>query len=174
MATASTAVELEPSTATRSLTEVASALKALGDADKTALMKIARIYAARTCYGAEDLLQEAMCRLLSGARIWPRHVALIALLAGVMRSLAWEWRQQAATEAADATDLKSGEAHAIATIDIGRIIALFDDDAIAQKIVIAMLQGARGQELQELSNLGKTEYESKRTKIRRRIEKLML
>jgi DNA-directed RNA polymerase specialized sigma24 family protein len=174
MATASTAVELEPSTAGRSLTEIASALKALNDADKTALMKIARIYAARTSYGAEDMLQEAMCRVLSGTRIWPLHVPLIAFLAGVMRSVAWEWRQETAGEAVDAVDSKSGEAQAIATIDIGRIIALFDDDAIAQKIVIGMLQGARGQELQELCGLGKTEYESKRTKIRRRIEKLML
>jgi hypothetical protein len=34
------------------------------------------------------------------------------------------------------------------------------------------MEGARGQELQDLCGLGKTEYESKRTKIRRRIEKL--
>ena len=35
-----------------------------------------------------------------------------------------------------------------------------------------MMEGARGQELQQLSGLSKTDYESKRTKIRRRIEKL--
>jgi hypothetical protein len=39
-------------------------------------------------------------------------------------------------------------------------------------IVRGMMEGARGQELQELSGLDGTDYESKRTKIRRRIEKL--
>jgi hypothetical protein len=34
-----------------------------------------------------------------------------------------------------------------------------------------MMEGARGAELQELSGLDKIDYESKRTKIRRRIEK---
>jgi hypothetical protein len=52
-----------------------------------------------------------------------------------------------------------------------KIIALFDDDAVAKKMVLGMMDGARGEELQAISGLGKTEYESKRTKIRRRIEK---
>jgi len=51
---------------------------------------------------------------------------------------------------------------------------LFADDPAAQAIVRGMLDGARGQELQALSGLGKIDYESKRTKIRRRIEKLSL
>jgi hypothetical protein len=34
-----------------------------------------------------------------------------------------------------------------------------------------MMDGARGEELQALSGPGKVAYESKRTKIRRRVEK---
>jgi len=158
--------------ATLSQAEAAKALKALSDGDKTALIKIARAYAARTCYGHEDLLQEAICRVLSGARAWPRDVPALAFLAGVMRSIAWEWRSPPQGEAPDAADPRSGEGGAIAAIDIGKIVALFDDDPVAQKIVIGMMEGARGQELQDLCGLSKTEYESKRTKIRRRIEKL--
>jgi hypothetical protein len=69
------------------------------------------------------------------------------------------------------TDVAVQERNANAAIDAMRIIALFDDDTIAMKMVIAMMDGARGEELLSISGLGKTEYESKRTKIRRRIEK---
>jgi len=64
------------------------------------------------------------------------------------------------------------ERRAIAGLDVAKIIALFDDDPAAQAIMRGMMEGARGAELQELSGLDKTDYESKRTKIRRRIEKL--
>jgi DNA-directed RNA polymerase specialized sigma24 family protein len=162
----------EPSVATLSQAEVVKTLRALTDGDKTALMKIARAYATKTSYGHEDLFQEAICRILSGARAWPRKVPVLSFLVGVMRSIAWEWRSEPQGEAGDAADPRSGEGRAIASIDIVKIIALFNDDPMAQKIVIGMMEGARGQELQDLCGLGKTEYESKRTKIRRRIEKL--
>ena len=66
------------------------------------------------------------------------------------------------------------ERRANAAIDVAKVIALFDDDPVAQAIVRGMMDGARGQELQDLSGLDKTGYESKRTKIRRRVEKLSL
>ena len=62
----------------------------------------------------------------------------------------------------------------IAKIDALKIVMLFDDDPVAQKIVVGMMEGARGEELEQASGLDKTEYESKRKKIRRRIEKLDL
>jgi hypothetical protein len=53
-----------------------------------------------------------------------------------------------------------------------KIIKAFDDDPIAQKILVAIMKGARGEELLKLSGLSPTDYASKRKKIRRRIEKL--
>lgn len=173
MTTFSTAVGCEPSTAILSQGEVVKTLKALTDGDKTALMKIARAYATKTCYGHEDLLQEAICRVLSGARAWPRGLPVLSFLVGVMRSIAWEWRGEPQGEAQDVVDPRTGEGGVMASIDVVKIIALFGDDPVAQKIVVGIMEGARGQELQELSGLDKTGYESKRTKIRRRIEKLM-
>ena len=67
----------EPSVATLSQAEVVKTLKALTDGDKTALMKIARAYATKTSYGHEDLFQEAICRILSGTRAWPRNVPVV-------------------------------------------------------------------------------------------------
>jgi hypothetical protein len=63
---------------------------------------------------------------------------------------------------------------AAARIDMQKIIEMFNDDPIAQTVIIAMMDGARGEELRKASGLTQTEYESKRTKIRRRIEKLAL
>ena len=163
-----------PATATLSLAEAGAAIRALSAADKTALMKLARLYAKKTPYDHEDLLQEAMCRVLAGARAWPRDVAAFPFLWGVVRSIASEWKTEFIEYDPDAADVAGEERRAIAALDFVKVLALFDDDPAAQIIVRGMMEGARGQELQELSGLDKTDYESKRTKIRRRVEKLEL
>jgi DNA-directed RNA polymerase specialized sigma24 family protein len=162
----------EPAAATLSPAEAGAAIRALTAADKIALMKIARLYAKKTPYDHEDLLQEAMCRVLSGARAWPRGLEALPFLWGVVRSIAWEWRNETPDAMPDGADPAGEERRAIAGLDVAKIIALFDDDPAAQSIVRGMMEGARGAELQEASGLDKTDYESKRTKIRRRIEKL--
>jgi len=151
--------------------EVELALGRLTDGEKTALMKIAMLYARKTPYDHQDLVQEAFARILSGRRTWPRDANTAFFLGGVIRSIAWEWKRERPLEVTESTDAAVEERNANAAIDATRVIALFDDDAVAKKMVIAMMDGARGEELQSLSGLGKTEYESKRTKIRRRIEK---
>jgi hypothetical protein len=172
MTTVSTAVDIESAAAALSHAEVVASIQALSDGDKTALMKIARVYARKTPYSHEDLFQEALCRVLSGARVWPRDLPTLSFLVGVVRSIASEWKSEPLGEVSDAADPRTGEGRAIASIDVARIVALFADDPVAQTIVIGIMEGARGQELMALSGLNRTDYESKRTKIRRRIEKL--
>ena len=92
-------------------------------------------------------------------------------LGGVVRSIAWEWRCERPSDETELTDIASEERRANAAIDAGKIIGIFDDDLVARQIVIAMMEGAKGEELLAISGLGKTDYESKRTKIRRRIDK---
>jgi hypothetical protein len=94
------------------------------------------------------------------------------ILVGVMRSIAWEWKSEAHDSVVEAPDPRCGESPIMASIDSGKIVAMFADDPVAQKIVLGMMEGARGEELQWPSGLDKIEYESKRKKIRRRIEKL--
>ena len=86
-------------------------------------------------------------------------------------SIAWEWKSEGPLDATPSTDLKMEERNANAVIDAAKIVAMFDDDPVARNMVAAMMDGARGEELQTISGLGKVAYESKRTKIRRRIEK---
>jgi hypothetical protein len=154
-----------------SLSEAERAMASLSDGEKTALTKVARLYARKTPYDKEDLIQEAFARVLSGRRAWTRGIGPVLFLGGVIRSIAWDWKSEGPLDATPSTDLKIEERNANAVIDGVRIVALFDDDLVARNMVAAMMDGARGEELQAISGLGKIAYESKRTKIRRRIEK---
>ena len=152
--------------------EITNVINTLRDGEKTAIAKIARLYARKTHYGHEDLLQEAYCRILDGRRGWLRGVPAVLFFRGVIRSIAWEWKMERTNEATDIGDEGALERGTLAKIDVMKILALFDDDPVARKIVLGMMDGSRGEELQESSGLNPTEYESKRKKIRRRIEKL--
>ena len=172
MTTVSIAIEGDLSTAPLSHAELIAIIQAVSEADKIALMKIARLYARRTPFDPDDLLQEAICRVLSGKRVWARGAPFLSFFVSVIRSIAWEWKSEPHEEVIDAPDPRCGKSPMMASIDMAKIVAMFADDLVAQKIVIGMMEGARGEELQCSSGLGKLEYESKRKKIRRRIEKL--
>jgi DNA-directed RNA polymerase specialized sigma24 family protein len=159
---------------TYSQAEILVAVQSLTVSNKTALIRVARAYARKTRYGHEDLIQEAYMRVLGGKREWPKNVAAVPFLCGVMRSIAWDWRPEHHDENVDVELIGYEDRTAAARIDMQKIIEFFNDDPIAQTIIIAMMEGARGEELRKVSGLAQTEYESKRTKIRRRIEKLAL
>ena len=167
-------LRVDASAASYSRAEIAQAIKSLAVEHKTALIKVARVYARRTVYGHEDLIQEAFMRVLDGRREWPRGLHVVPFLCGVMRSIAWDWRLEVRDEGVEMEATGSEEGQAIARLDAQKVIDLFKDDPIAQKILIGMVDGARGEDLRELSGLTRTEYESKRTKIRRRLEKVPL
>jgi DNA-directed RNA polymerase specialized sigma24 family protein len=171
MTTLSMPIEDEASRAAPSKAELSAIIQSLSEADKIALMKIARLYARRTPDDPDDLLQEAICRVLSGRRVWARGTPVRLFLAGVMRSIAWEWKSEPHEPLDDVPDPGCGEPPVEEREEIKEILAKFDDDPVAQKIVLLMMQGARGEELQRSIGLDKIEYESKRRKIRRRIEK---
>ncbi len=149
------------------------AIKSLSISDKSALLKIAKTYARtrHTRFDHEDLIQEAMTRVLEGTRKWPVGVPFMAFLCGVIRSTAWDWRTDITNESELDEIGRPEESDAMARIDAQKLLALFDDDPIAQKLVVGMMEGARGEELWESMGLTKIDYESKRKKIRRRIEK---
>jgi hypothetical protein len=166
-------VEAAAADGARSHEEVRGKVARLSLGEKTALVKVAKIYARKTRYEYEDLIQECFERVLSGRRQWPQNVPSVVFFTGVMRSIAWEWKSVALPEDAQAIDTGAPERNANSAIDATKLIGIFEDDPIARKLVIAIMDGAKGEELQVLSGLGKTEYESKRTKIRRRIEKFI-
>jgi DNA-directed RNA polymerase specialized sigma24 family protein len=77
-------------------TESALALELVGEMDLLRLKTIARLYARGLPPDVawDDLLQEAITRVLVGSRRQPQGVTTVAFLAGIMRSLKAEhWRR---------------------------------------------------------------------------------
>ena len=153
--------------------EVFEAIQSLTDVQQTKLLKYATIKAAQTPYEGVDLLQETLARCLAGRRPWPRDVSVLNFLCGVTRSIASEWTRDPPPDPSEEPCPEDEEGNVIGRIDAHRIIKLFDDDAIAQRIVISIMEGVRGEELRRLSGLNKIDYASKRKKIRRRFEKYL-
>ena len=68
----------------------------IAQTDIVRLNWLARLYAAKLGQDAVDeLLGEAITRALEGRRPWPANVETVAFLAGVMKSIASEWRGKA-------------------------------------------------------------------------------
>src|SRR5215471_4585644 len=92
--------EAEVEVTSRSPAEALAAVRSLSDADRTALLRIARVY-ARTRgirYDYQDLLHEAIARILEGKRNWPTGLPFVPFVSGVMRAIAWEWRAEPHSE----------------------------------------------------------------------------
>ena len=173
-----------------SRSEILEAIKALGDGEKTSLAKIARLYAARTPYDGADLLQEAICRVLSGERNWPRGVPAILLLGGVIRSIAWQWRQKDLRHGSTQPDDVPTDPPQEWIVFLDEFVGAFADDPTAQAVLVAVMKGNKGQELlaviEPILNNGRDaagattkataadlerELERVLKKIRRRVEK---
>ena len=152
--------------------EIDNTIKFLTAAEKTKIMKIAARYAKVTSYGDGDLFQEACLRTMDERRKWPRGLPATNFFWGVMRSIAWEWKRKDDPLDEDIGDKGAEERTLLDRNHAMKIIKALDDDPIAQKILVAIMKGARGEELLKLGGLSPTDYESKRKKIRRRIEKL--
>lgn len=151
-------------------TEVLAAIKALTVQEKSRLMKIAGARARYAAFGPDDLLQEAFTRVLAGSRKWPTDVPVVPFFAQVMRGIASDWREKSESDDGDASEVGAEDHAAIARIELQKVFALFDDDPIAQKMLLALIEGVKGDDLRKLSGLSKVDYESKRTKMRRRLE----
>lgn len=174
----------------RSRDEIANAIRNLRPVDLARLRKVSGYY-ARPQIGPKDLLQEAFARALDG-RTCPAHVDVVKFLAEAMRSIAngesekVEYQLplvsivtktgEALPEATNCPDpALTAEERLISEEGAGRIrrevLAIFDDDPIAQLIVEGMMEEMNADELRELSDLNQTAYDSKRKLIRRRIDK---
>ncbi len=176
--------------ATLSRAEIENAIRALSPADWARLRLVAARYASGRRLDARDLLQEALLRSLDG-RNCPRHVDVVRFLAEAMRSIADGESEKIANRlvvvSADQTPTIAERVQNHPTPDLSaeesliaeegaaairdEILALFEDDPIAEIIVEGIMEEMEGEELRELSGLDATAYDSKRKLIRRRITK---
>ena len=171
--------------------EVKRSISVLTAADWLRLHKVARALCREAAFEADDLLQEAFQRALDGTRQCTRTLDIVHFLAGVMRSIASDWRKarrrrpemSLVTETGSLQDVvlqacdnapAADEALAVneeAARLKATILALFADDGLAQRLLEGIMDGLAGAQLRCLTGLSETEFASKRRLIRRRIDK---
>jgi hypothetical protein len=132
---------------------------------------LARLYAARLRYGAVDeILGEAITRALEGRRPWPVTVGTVAFLAGVMRSIASEWRGKAERDLLDHSTVEledavrlpgNGADEAIAAIHlvIAKIRTKLDNEPRLLGLFELRLKDQTAAQIQVVLGLDKNAYD---------------
>lgn len=133
----------------------------------------------------EDLLQETLTRILVGTRPVPEGVAIVAFVAGVMRSIRSEhWRRveradpgqrrrsgrrlSAADHPSTLLDVAPGPDRALlAQQELAEIQKLFAGDATAASILEGLARGMTAEEIRLELGLSDTEYATARKRMRR-------
>lgn len=166
--------------------ETALALKLLTEMDLLRLKAIARLYARGlpADISWEDLLQEALTRILVGSRVLPEGVPTIAVVAGVMRSLRTEHRRGARSRARgrQTVPIESDKARSdvqlhdaapdperalTARQELAVIQMLFANDPLALRIIAGLGEGLTAEQIRAAYGIAKTEYDSARKRMRR-------
>jgi DNA-directed RNA polymerase specialized sigma24 family protein len=167
--------------------QVALALNLISRMDFLRLKAIARLHARGlpSDVSWDDLLQEAFTRAMVGSRRKPQGVAMVAFLAGIMRSLRSEhWRrarggpganetlridhQRDLSRAAELRDPGSDlEQALLAREQIEAIERLFAGDSVALGILAGLAEGRSAARIRADMGISKTIYDSARKRIRR-------
>jgi hypothetical protein len=177
--------------ASLSVAEIIDGLRNLSAADIIKFKKGSQYLSYGGARPPEDLRNEAVRRAAAGTRRCPRGLPIVVFLFGAMRSIAWSDRRtlrrgpkltivpkehSAGASAFGGVDPRlSPEERMILTQELAetkrKILALFEDDALAHLLAEGMIDEMEGQELRELVGLNEKEFASKRRFVRRRIEK---
>lgn len=169
--------------------EVAEALHTISRADRVRLEQFARLRAAGLPgWDWEDLLHEAIDRVLSGARKWPRSVSFIVFLCGTIRSISGDvWREgRTRTDTglttsapgddpeADLPDQSPGpEREVIARSMLESVFRSFEDDRDALAVLKGLADGGSPEEIQSRHDMNARRYASAQKRIRRRVSKIL-
>ena len=165
----------------------ALALELVTEMDLLRLKSIARLYARGLPPDVswDDLLQEAITRVLTGKRIQPEGIAMVAFLGGVMRSLRADhirrarqgvdrndprWLDQSREDLFDLALLdptSDPERALIAVEELDKIRQLFADDAIALLILDGLAEGLAAEQIRARHSISRTDYDSARKRMRR-------
>jgi len=151
------------------------------------LKTIARVYARGLPpdMAWDDLLQEALTRVMLGARRQPEGVAMVAFVAGIMRSLKAEhWRRVrkrlgggeglrvdrtgSGSREVDVRDPAPGlERSLSAQQELTAIERLFADDVLVLKIIAGLGQGLSAEQIRVATGISRIKYDSARRRMRR-------
>ena len=166
--------------------ETMLALDLMSEMELLRLKTIARLYARGLPPDVawDDLLQEALTRVITGSRRQPEGVTIVAFVAGIMRSLKAEhWRRTLKRSGHDAlrisqasndgreievSDSAPGPERALsARQELNAIKRLFADDLTALKIIAGLSEGLSAEQIRATTRMSKTDYDSTRRRMRR-------
>ncbi|HET7924245.1 MAG TPA: hypothetical protein VFL30_05065 [Rhodanobacteraceae bacterium] len=165
-------------------TQTAVALGLITEMDFLRLKTIARLYARGlpADVGWDDLLQEALTRVIVGTRNTPDGVPTVAFVAGIIRSLRSDHRRRAQhtsqltpahTDRDDGTALTDAvsdpERAVTARQELEAIERLFGDDRAVLQIIACLGRGLSADQICTVLRMSKTEYDSARKRMRRRL-----
>jgi len=173
-------------------TEAALAVKLVTDVDLLRLKTMARLHARGLPpdVGWEDLLQEAISRVLVGSRRKPEGLPMVAFLAGVIRSLRTEhWRRAlGGSRHKQATWIATTPANSVtedpqylephdpapdpervlsALQELSAIEQLFCDDPTALQIINGLAEGLSAEQIRARAGISKLHYDTARRRMRR-------
>jgi DNA-directed RNA polymerase specialized sigma24 family protein len=168
--------------------QTALSLELVNKMDLLRIKTIARIYARGLPPDGvwEDMLQEALTRVLTGSRRQPEGVPMVAFVAGILRSLRADYWRRAKRESSDdklrfdrqrdesleldLVDPRPGPERALnARQQIALIKLLFADDPAALTIIDGLGGGLTAEQIRVSTGLSKTAYDSARRRMRRRV-----
>ncbi len=167
--------------------ETVLALNLVSEFDLLRLKAIARLHARGLPPDVswEDLLQEALTRVIVGSRRQPEGITMVAFVAGVIRSLKSEhWRramsqsggQEALRIDAASDDFRdvalhdpapSAERSLSARQELAAIKQLFADDSVALRIIAGLGEGLAAEQIRVATGISKTVYDAARKRMRR-------
>lgn len=170
---------------TRTRADFEAAIAGFSEGDLARLDGIARSFAFSTGWDSDDLFQEAIERTLRGTRNCPTSVDVVKHLADTMSSIADTERSKGRNQQPHVPIVQPGldlaedppsptwsaEDTLAYQAEQAELLALFDDDPIAREMVEGILADFDTDQLKELTGLQGTAYDSKRTLIRRRLQK---
>src|ERR1700722_890315 len=167
--------------------EATCAIRALSDVDLLRLKAIARVWARGLPDGLgwADVLNEAIARVLDGARRGPPGVPLLAFLSGVMRSICDDYWRRARRDLGllvrfeDFVDLAGPAEESEPTPDPERVLAagqalaavdrLFAGDPAGLKIIAGLADGLTAKEICRVYGMSECAYDTARKRMRRAI-----
>lgn len=167
--------------------EVRVMLRELDRPSVAKIDKVAKWFAPRCRMPAEDLTQEAFMRLLAGTRKLPRGGDVVAIIAGVIRSIASQeveairsgFREiRCPPDGSGGRDMPdpapSPERLLASARDDGAVLAaiscMVEDDEELQLLVEGICDNMRGEELEELLGVDTKRLATVRKRLSRRLQ----
>jgi DNA-directed RNA polymerase specialized sigma24 family protein len=167
----------------------AEALSSLTEADLVRLKRFAQYRSAGLSQlDWQDLLHEAIDRLLSGRRRWPRSVPFVLFMQQTIRSLAHDhWRRRVEGPTLTVADLDAAQHLAFesapdlttpapdraieARDSLREVYDLFSDDPLVLAVLNGFAENLAPAEIMSRTSLTTTAFASARRKIRRTVER---